>query len=342
MAAESSRRWAERWLRGEEHGVAATALSLLLLPAEAAFRLASGLRNLGYDTGVRRIRRARVPVVSVGNVAVGGAGKTPVTAWIVDLLTARGRRPAVLHGGYADDEPALHRLWHPDVPVLAQRDRVAAADHAVDQLGADVLVLDDAFQHRRLARDLDLVLVAAEDWTGRPRLLPRGPWREPPRALRRAHVVAVTRKTASPERSGRIAAELARRSGRPIMRIALHPAGWAHVGGAAGRPDTTASPPTDALAVTAIAAPERFFENARQAGAVIRRTLTFPDHHAYSPGDVARIVELAAGGPVVTTEKDAVKLVRLNGNLDFRVLKQAVVVEEGLELLEARLDEVLS
>src|SRR5688572_14246190 len=147
-------------------------LSPMLAPFEQLYGGVIKLRNAAYDRGMFPVERVAVPVLSVGNIVAGGAGKTPVVRWLVEQLLARGRRPAILHGGYGMDEPKLHQQWHPEVTVIAERDRVAAARLAVDG-GADVIVMDDGFQHRRLARDLDIVLVTADsdNWN----LLPRGP-----------------------------------------------------------------------------------------------------------------------------------------------------------------------
>src|SRR5207253_9868766 len=128
-----------------------------LAPAETLYRATIALRNAAYNKRAR-VQHADVPVVSVGSLLVGGAGKTPFTRWIIEHYLVRNIKPALLHGGYADDEPQLHRLWHPGLPVIAARDLVRAARAAV-AAGAQVLVLDDAFQHRRLARELDIVLV---------------------------------------------------------------------------------------------------------------------------------------------------------------------------------------
>ncbi|HEX7090173.1 MAG TPA: tetraacyldisaccharide 4'-kinase [Longimicrobiales bacterium] len=325
-----------RWWRGEAGGILWRGASVALAPAEAAYGAAVRLRNALYASGIRRAHRVGVPVLSVGNLAVGGTGKTPVARWLAALLEARGARVAVLHGGYAADEPELHRLWRPGSLVLAMRDRVAAARLAIAQ-GATVLVLDDGFQHRRLHRDLDLVLVSAESWTARPHLLPRGPWREPPGALARAGAIAVTRRAASQAAAQRVAAEVATFArGAIVARIHLHPAGWRSGG------DVRAEGPKGgAVAVAGVAEPELFFANARQAGADIEATLVFPDHHAYTRQDLERIAAVAGGRAVVTTAKDAVKLRALEAELDLWILEQEVIVEEGLEALTAAMDRLL-
>jgi tetraacyldisaccharide 4'-kinase len=321
---------------------------------EAAFRGLVRLRGVAYDAGLFEVARVAVPVVSVGNISVGGAGKTPVARWLVGELRRRGHLPAILHGGYAMDEPDLHRLWHPDLPVLVGRDRVASARRAL-AAGASVLVLDDGFQHRRLARDLDLVLVAAEGWAGRRRLLPRGPWRESTRALARAQAIVVTRKVAPAEEARALLEEFHDLApGAAVVQLHLRPSGWRRHGqdgevrggvrGACGAaPETTAGGPAGApagevLAVTAIARPELFVANARAAGAQVGGALCFRDHHGFTARDLDRIRREAAGRRLVTTAKDLVKLAPLAPDLELWDLEQEVVVEEGMAELAGLLD----
>jgi len=327
----------ERWWQGETGGWGRV-LDVATAPLELVYRLGAGGYHRAYTSGRLRPAQAEIPVISVGNLSVGGTGKTPVTRWLVEELRRRGAKPAVLHGGYAEDEPALHRSWYPDVPVIVDRDRVRGARAAADQ-GASVIVLDDGFQHRRLARDLDVVLIAAEGWTDRPRLLPRGPWREPLGALRRAHVIAVTWKTAGPETTRRIVQELGWLAPRAIrLTLQLRPSRWRRVDG----PAVDDAPAGRALAVAAIARPELFVANARERGAEVDEIVVFRDHHVYRADDVERIRTLARGRPVVTTAKDAVKLRPLARDLDLWVLEQEVVVEDGFAALERRLDRLVS
>jgi tetraacyldisaccharide 4'-kinase len=324
---------AERLWAGQQSRLA----RLLLAPLAALFGLGVRLRNYLYDVRLLPVTTVPVPVLSVGNLTVGGSGKTPFAGWLVAELQERGRRPAVLHGGYADDEPALHRLWHPHVPVLAAKDRVASARRAIDG-GADVLVLDDGLQHRRLARAADIVLLSAEAWTPRQRLLPAGPWREPLRALRRAHLVVITRKVATREQTAEVAEAItvAHRFSAPIVLASIRPLGWRSASGKAGPPQG------EALAVAGIARPEQFISNARDAGATIGDRIFFPDHHEYTAGDASRIVQRAAHRAIVTTGKDAVKLERLLPGTSLWVLEQEVQIEEGAEAVQALLQRVLA
>lgn len=314
-------------------GALGHAVRLVLIPAELLFRVASRAYHGAYDRGLLPAVSVAVPVISVGNLTVGGAGKTPFVRWLIDELVAHGRRPAVLHGGYADDEPALHRLWHPSTPVHADRNRVGAAGRAI-AAGADALVLDDAFQHRRIARDLDIVLVAAERWLPRPPLLPRGPWREPPVALRRADVLVITRKVVGPDAAERAEVGARRWFDGLIARAWLRPAGWSRPGKAMAGPGGTAAP-DDALLVAGIAEPEAFLANARSAGARIADVALFADHHAYTREDAEALRTRAAARPVVTTAKDAIRLQRVAPDLDLRVLEQELVLEQGLDALRA-------
>ncbi|HET9985272.1 MAG TPA: tetraacyldisaccharide 4'-kinase [Longimicrobiales bacterium] len=353
-----------RWWRGEA-GWPGRALDLALAPAELLFRGGEAAYHAAYSGGLLGAERVAAPVVSVGNLTVGGAGKTPVTRWLVDELLRRGARPAVLHGGYAADEPALHARWHPGVPVVAERDRRTGARRALDA-GATVLVLDDGFQHRRLARDLDIVLVAAERWSARPRLLPRGPWREAPAALVRADVVVVTRRTATPEAAAAVAAEVRRFApGAVPAVVALRAAGWlrwrggAPAGPGPGRvePDPRRRPAPDGaeagapaaavgaprgVAVSGIAEPGAFLAQARASGAVLTASLEFRDHHEYTARDAERIVAAAAGAAVLTTAKDAVKLEPLLPGVELWVLEQEVVVEAGAADLASALADLVA
>jgi tetraacyldisaccharide 4'-kinase len=323
------------WERGG--GAAERAVAALLVPAELAYRGAVRARNAAYRSGLLDTDAPPIPTISVGNITVGGTGKTPVVRWLVQRLVARGFTPGILHGGYADDEPELHRRWFPDLPVVADRDRLRGAGEAMHR-GADVLVLDDAFQHRRFGRDLDIVLVAAESWARDARLLPRGPYRESPLALRRADLVIVTRRTADPEVAVRTEHDVARISGSPTARIHLRPGGWLD-GRFQGREGT---PPGPALAVAGVGRPDDFFDQAEDAGALLADAVAFPDHHPYTRAEATSLLEEAAGRPLVMTAKDAVKLAPWLAEADLWVLEQVVAFESGRDRVLRRVDEVVS
>ena len=310
-----------RRLWSDEGGVAGSLLSGLLLPAEWVWRFAVSVRNRRFDWTAPTVVQG-LCVVSVGNLAVGGTGKTPITSWLAKAVAEMGGRPAILHGGYGRDEPMLHERWTPDVPVFVDRDRVAGGRRAVEQ-GVDVAVLDDAFQHRRIARDVDLVVLAVEDPFPGP-LLPRGPYREPVASLERADAILLSRRTATDEAAVAMADRVrALVPGTPVVACAhLEPAGlrplaspaWANV--RTGSTDGVALPALGRVMVlTAVGRPDTVLENVSRvvAGDVTLRA--YGDHHEFSRGDVRDARRRAGGQPIVVTEKDAVKLERFADEL---------------------------
>lgn len=291
---------ARRWWAGEL-GWAGAALSAVLAPLSWLWAAGTAARNARWD---RRGGAAveGLTVVSVGNLAVGGTGKTPVASWIARRCRALGRTPAILLSGYGRDEELLHRRWTPAIATYADADRVAAARRA-RTAGADVAILDDGFQHRRLGRAVDLVLLALEDpFPGR--TLPRGRYREGPAALARASGVLITRRSGSAEQARRLA-DRVEAGHRGLVRGAV----WLTAGAWTRLDGTPATPPeADVLVVTGVARPR---EVVRAVGACVDgavELLAFPDHHEYAPRDLDGIEAAAAGRPVVVTEKDAVKL----------------------------------
>jgi tetraacyldisaccharide 4'-kinase len=302
-------RTAERIWFGDELGP--RLVRAALRPAELLYAAVVAGRGALYDGGLLATHDAVIPAVSVGNLSVGGTGKTPVSAWLASTLRDRGARPAIVLRGYGGDEPLVHELLNPDVPVVTAPDRVAGVREA-RRRGADVAVLDDAFQHRRLRRTADIVLVSADRWTGRVRLLPAGPWREPLRALRRATMVVVTRKAATVEATERVLGALAEAApGVPGAVAHLAPAALRRVGAAGEmRPFATIAG-TRVLAIAAVGDPTAFRRQLEAAGAHVE-TAFFADHHAYTTVDVERLAARAGtSDAAICTLKDAVKLAPL-------------------------------
>ncbi|MDX8401769.1 MAG: tetraacyldisaccharide 4'-kinase [Mariprofundaceae bacterium] len=249
-----------------------------------------------------RTLRPPVPLISVGNLTAGGSGKTPFALWLCGELAAAGYRPVLLCRGdggtlhaprrvRVDDDPALHgdeavMLARAGIaPVVAARDRVAGARLAAEH--GDVIVLDDGFQYRSLMRDCDIVLVPAEG-CGNGALIPAGPLREPLAALARADLIV---------RTGEDVADAL--GAWREWRFRMRPAGLARISGAAD------APPKVAVAVCAIARPERFFAMLRGMGIRLEATVALPDHHRFRPADLAALPPCL---PAITTAKDEVKL----------------------------------
>ncbi|MBX6311774.1 MAG: tetraacyldisaccharide 4'-kinase [Isosphaeraceae bacterium] len=339
-----------RLIRGERRGpLAAIGRALLNVPA-AAYRLGVAVRNGAFDRGWKAIQRAEVPVVSVGNLTLGGTGKTPMVEWVARWFRARGVRVAVLSRGYGqqeglNDEGRVLEENLPDVPHLQDPDRVSLARIAVEELEAQVLVLDDGFQHRRLARDLDIVLLDALDPFGLGRIFPRGLLREPIRSLRRAGIVALSRADlVDPSRRAAIRAEAERQAG---------PLRWAEVRHA---PREAAQATGDVLAIAqlptrriaafcGIGNPEGFRRTLLQIGVEPVGFRTFPDHHAYNSTDVSALARWASdlrADLLLTTQKDFVKLrVDALGLVPLYALRIGLDVMDGEQLLDEALSPLL-
>lgn len=337
-----------------------------LAPFSLLYGAAVAWRNRGFDharlSGV--LPQMPLPVLSVGNLSVGGTGKTPVSAWFVSRLREKGAVPAVLLRGYGDDEWRVHTVLNPGVIVVANPDRVAGAAAALSA-GADCVVLDDGFQHRRASRVSDVVLINADHWgNGATRLLPAGPFREPLSSLGRATAVVITAKTAQPKQieslrqlvESHVMAE-------KIAVLRLKPDRLAAVVsgiGSAGRSESDAGnagsegrdeavPPLAAglraYTISAIADPAAFEQQLEIAGVSVLGRYRFPDHHQFDRVEVEKIARVAAGGDgFVCTLKDAVKLAPLWPAFvrPLWYLSQTVVVEHGFEVLVRECDRTLA
>ncbi len=332
-------------------GPVAAAARAALSPAAWAFGVGVARRNGQYDQD-RGVLPVTVPALSVGNLTVGGTGKTPVAAWCAAQLAAAGARPAIVLRGYGDDEWRVHQLLSPAMPVIVQQDRVAGIREAAGQ-GADVAVLDDAFQHRRAQRVADLVLVSADRWTGRTRLLPAGPWREPLASLRRATVAVVTVKAAALDRVEAVCAAIRRVApDLPLAVVGIAPGYLQRVMlpeevGAADQEPMVAIAGERVGVVSAIGDPTAFEAQLAAVGARpdARR---FPDHHAYTGGDVSALLAHWDRGSrvtrVVCTLKDAVKLASRwpRAAPPLWYVSQTIEVRLGSDALQSALRQVLA
>jgi tetraacyldisaccharide 4'-kinase len=317
---------------------------LALAPAAGLYRGIVAARGALYDLGVLPARRTVLPALSVGNLSVGGTGKTPVSAYIAARLRDRGGHPAIVLRCYGGDEPLVHATLNPDIPVVVSADRVAGVAKA-RVLGADVAVLDDAFQHRRADRWGDVVLVSADSWSAKQRLLPAGPWREPVRGLRRAALTIVTRKAASSEDARDVVAAL--RATVPSLATAIV---WLSPGRLRDARGPEARPLADIdgkriHVIAAIGDPVAFVRQLEMAGATTVTMSLFPDHYDFTANDASRIA-LETGGAefVVCTLKDAVKLAPHWPVEAARLwyVSQHVNVEQGLDTLDQLLDGLLA
>ncbi|HMF13524.1 MAG TPA: tetraacyldisaccharide 4'-kinase [Gemmataceae bacterium] len=310
---------------------------------------ATQLRNRLYDRGWKPQQRTAVPVVSVGNLTLGGTGKTPCVEYVARYYRERELRVAILSRGYGsergrNDEALVLEENLPDVPHLQGADRAALAAVAVEELESEVLVLDDGFQHRRLARDLDLVLIDATNPWGHGYLFPRGLLREPASGLRRAGAVLLTRCDQTSEKNrGRIREEVARYApGAPIAETVHRPLELvaadrrtAPLGRLKDRP---------VAAFCGIGNPAAFRRTLDDLGAIVADFRTFPDHHPYARADVEDLRDWArrraTDCAVLTTQKDLVKLpIPQLGGRDLWAVRIGLHVETGQEELDRKLEE---
>jgi tetraacyldisaccharide 4'-kinase len=280
---------------------------LALLPAAGLWRSMMSARTTAYERGWLAVHDLPLPSVAVGNLTVGGSGKTPLAIWIARHYVRRGLVPGILLRGYAGgDEALVHRHAVPEAKVVADPDRVAGAERAQAE-GADVLVLDDAFQRLDIRRDLNLALVSAETTRAVRWPLPAGPWREGWHALERADGVVVTRKRASADAAEALAHELRAHVEGPIAIVHL---GLRRLEGmVSGRAhDADDLRGRRVVAASAIADPDAFVAQVKGAGAAVQ-VATWKDHHDFRPEDVAWLARAARKADhVVITQKDAVKL----------------------------------
>lgn len=306
-----------------------------LAPLAWVYGLMVRRRNRGFDLHPDSAGRADLPVVSVGNLAVGGTGKTPITLALARFLRNEGWEPVIVSRGYGrrgrsgelrtvepgngeplqdarryGDEPTLMARNLHGVPVVVCRDRLRAVRHARDRFGVDIAILDDGYQHRRLHRDLDLLLIDSMNPFGNGRLLPAGPLREPLREIRRASAVLLTRWNLGPGDGSLV--DAVRRWGRPdtpVFRFRQRCLGLlGPIEGNRGGLEQIGQIPV--LAFAGIGNPDSFAAELNRSGMKVRHTVWFRDHHPYSVTDRNRIVRMAArmGAEVLlTTEKDRMR-----------------------------------
>lgn len=341
-------RWFHDIVSGKRHGLPAGMVRGLLRGGEPIYRAVVGSKNRRFDSGQVVPTRVAAPVVSVGNLTVGGTGKTPLVCWLAEWFQRQGVAVSLISRGYGakrgrpNDEALELAARLSGVPHVQNPDRIAAAKEALEANPRQVLLLDDAFQHRRIARDLDIVLLDALEPFGYGHLLPRGLLREPVESLARAQVVALSRADA---------VDAAKREAIRVrvQQVAPH-ADWLEL---SHQPtafvNTTGSRlPLDAFAGQRISAfcgignPAGFRHTLASCGVDVAGLQALPDHCAYSPTDIARLERWIVGegdiAAVVCTRKDFVKIPRdtLAGQ-PLWALEISLRISAGQDQLEERL-----
>lgn len=340
-------------ISGRRRGWRAELLRVFCRAAEMPYGLAVRARNWRYDLGLARAKRVGVPVVSVGNLTVGGTGKTPMIEWLARWFCKQGVRVTLISRGYGsktgsrNDEAIELEQKLPTVPHLQDPDRVAAAQVAIEQHHCQVILLDDAFQHRRIHRDLDIVLIDALQPFGFGHLLPRGLLREAVSGVARSDIIAVSRadavsigeRVAIFDRVRRYAphAICLEVSHRPQHLLCAS-------GGEAALQSLTERP---VAAFCGIGNPDGFRHTLQSCGYTVQDFREFPDHHAYSCEDIQSLAQWADGfsqiGAVLCTHKDLVKINRERlGNHPLWALTVGMHIMGGEEALQNRLKRLLA
>lgn len=339
-------------INGDRRGVTASLARGALSVASTVYGCGVSVRNQLFDREIKRVHRAAVPVISVGNITAGGTGKTPFVAYLTRLLTDRGIQVGLLSRGYrahsaqGNDEKLVLDQLCPDVPHVQDKNRVAAAVRACEKHGCELLILDDGFQHRRLHRDLDIVLIDALNPWGYGHLLPRGLLRESLCGLRRADTVVITRvDQANESRIHSIRERITEYTtiehpievAFPPLRLINSERTTAEFGQLSSN---------RILGFCGIGNPDSFRKTLEQTGFDVGRFEAFPDHHVYSElelsvlGDAARTCRAES---LICTQKDLVKIRQSNvDGIPIYAIEIGTQVVAGSESLDRLLTKAIN
>lgn len=341
----------------------ARASSIIMAPLGSLYGAVTETRLALYRRGLLNISRLDAPVISIGNITTGGTGKTPLVEYVARTIAAEGRQVCILTRGYgrqnerarvlvsdaqrvlagekeAGDEPfLLAENLQGIAAVISDADRFAAGQWAISELGSEVLILDDGFQHLRLARDLNVATIDATNPFGDGHLLPRGQLRERRGGLARADCILITRADQA-EHLDSLSRELDKVSShRPLFTSAMRVHGLRKLDQPLSTSVARAKPEIEppVAAFCAIGNPDAFMDQLRDGGYELVGASVFPDHHRYDQRDVRSIIEKAskAGAKsLITTAKDAVKLHGLAFDFSCYVLDIEIRIDDQSRFIE--------
>lgn len=326
--------------------------SFVLPPLSILYGAVTRTRLSLYRRGTFQTTKLDRPVISIGNITTGGTGKTPLVEWVARTIAGQGKKVCILTRGYGRKDPHLQVIVSDGYGVLASpaeagdepyllatkltgqaavissADRIAAGREAIKDFGTECFVLDDGFQHLRLARDLNIVTIDATNPWGGGSLLPHGRLREKPEGLSRADCVVITRCD-QVDSVDALREEILRLAGeRQIFQSQMRPVRVSSL----KNPSETLAPPARVAAFCAVGNPYSFFENLRGLGFDLALQKSFPDHHAYSQDEIDSLTQAAKDARatnLISTAKDAVKLRNLSFSLPCYVLEIEISIENA-------------
>jgi tetraacyldisaccharide 4'-kinase len=332
-----------------KNGALFAPLKAILWAVSLLYGAAIAIRALLYKAGIFKAHRAPVKVISVGNLTLGGTGKTPFVIHLAKILKKDIKRDtSVLIRGYGWDETAMLKNSLPETPILAREDRVDSAHKASRLYGCDTAVLDDGFQYWELKRDLEIVLVDSRNPFGNGALFPRGVLREPKSALRRADVIVFTKVDKKLADLNALRSELKSINPGLIFLEARHRPLYLYDMKLKKNQEIAFLKDKKVMLLSSIGDPKYFKEMVKGLGANIVAHLIFKDHHDYKKKDIDNIIKVCAERKfdfILTTEKDAVKLSRLGLSIASHTVMVIVVdmeITSGRESLVARLHSLYS
>jgi tetraacyldisaccharide 4'-kinase len=291
-------------------------LRLALAVLSLFYAIAVFIRNRLYDFSILRKRKVNAAVISIGNITTGGTGKTPLVAYLGNYFTSRGITAAILTRGYKalkndfSDEPAMLVKACPKAKVMVNPDRATGAEKAISEYGAKLLIVDDGFQHRKLARDVDIVAIDATIPFGKGKILPAGLLREPVSSLKRADAVVITRiNQTQPENIGQIKSRISAVNPDIVFATAVHKPIYAKL-----MKDQRISleqlAEKKVYAFCGIGNPDSFFQTLEELALNIVGTRVYNDHHSYTDSDIEAICRQGRyqqADMIITTQKDWIK-----------------------------------
>jgi tetraacyldisaccharide 4'-kinase len=341
----------KKLISGQKTGILALLVRIILRILSFFYGIAVELRNFLYAQGFLKAHHSEAVVISIGNITTGGTGKTPLVVWLCNSLT-QNYKCAILTRGYKTtqnyiDEPEILRQGCHRATVIVNPDRVAGAAEAVDKFGAKVLIMDDGFQHRRLARDLDIVTIDATVPFGYSKLLPAGLLREPVKSLKRADAVVITRSDQITSHELEKIEQKIRRC-KPDIEISYSTHSPVYVVLSQERINLDKIKGQKVFCFCGIGNPDAFFNTIKSLGCELTGSRIFDDHYNYMQSDIVEVYQQAQAAKaklLLTTRKDYTKVAQFTEiceNIPLGYLEIEITFKQGIEKLTGLIEKTIT